>query len=274
VVERYEDAREELVVVAMKSEQRAEVGSVRVERAARAAGKQGVQAAVPGASPVGPTNLMAPPALLIPDDGQARLERVNVCRAKPPAAPAVDTESARATTSPPPFALAVHAVGGLGLAGAEIAGYRPEIAAQLQHALGLRLTAARPGASWALEASISGEWSAGPMVYRSEGAKLDVSGPRLRLETGTRASVGTEWNASVNAGFGVQMQLRRVEDSANPPQSTLEQGLELALGVGLQRRTHGKFLLGLDFVIRQGWPDDYLSMSALLTVGRFLEQGE
>jgi hypothetical protein len=207
VVERPEDAREELVVLAMQSEQRAEVGPVRVERAARAAGKQGVQAAVPTASPVGPTKLMPPPLLPIPRGGRANLERPQACRAKPATTPAAGTESATATIPAPRVALAVHAVGGLGLTGLKVAGYQPNDAVQPHQTLGLRLTASRPGAWWGLEGNVGGEWAAGPMVYRTQQSSLAVSGLRLRLETGMRASFGTQWNTSVFAGLGAQVHI-------------------------------------------------------------------
>lgn len=55
--------------------------------------------------------------------------------------------------------------------------------------------------------------------------------------------------------------------------TTLARGAVLVLGLGLQRRVRST-LLGLDFQVRQGGPDDYFSVTAFLTLGRLLDQGE
>jgi len=172
------------------------------------------------------------------------------------------------------FDLAVHAVGGLGFTGVNVARYRSDTALQPHHSLGLRLTAEPRKTWWAMQADVSADWPAGPMLYEGEISALEMSGPRLRLEAGMRASVGTQWRASAYAGAGIQVHLRRTAETDSAPKSTLEQGGVLALGVGLQYRTSSKVLLGLDFLVRQGGPDDYHSVAALLTVGRFLDQGD
>jgi hypothetical protein len=181
-------------------------------------------------------------------------------------------------TSSPRFDIAAHAVVGLGFTGLEISGYRAGTTVQPHQALGLRLTGARPGASWALEANVGGEWPAGSMLYvqRTPAPKLEVSGPRLRLEVGMRAGLGTKWRASAYGGVGIQVHLRRIQETASETESTLtmEKGAVLALGIGLQYRARHRLLLGVDFQVRQEWPDDYHSVTALLTVGRFLDQGK
>jgi hypothetical protein len=196
--------------------------------------------------------------------------------AEPPAERDTGADMARDTaiTGASRFDLAVHAVGGLGFTGVNIAKYESIIALQSHQSLGLRLMAEPRGSWWAVQADVSTEWSAGPLVYKGAASALEMSGPRLRLEAGMRASLGTDWRASAYAGIGIQEHLRQTEERGSAPKSTLEQGAVLALGVGLQYRTRGKVLLGLDFLVRQGVPDDYHSVAALLTVGRYLDQGD
>ena len=198
-------------------------------------------------------------------------------RAEPSAehAPAANAERATATTRVSRFDLAVHAVGGLGFTGANVAKYESLIALQRHQSLGLRLTAGPPDSWWAVQANVNAEWPAGPMVFKTGPAStLEMSGSRLRWEVGTRASIGTEWTVSVYAGLGIQAHLRRIEETNSAPKTTLEQGAVLSLGMGLQYQTRGKVLLGLDFLSRQGGLDDYHSVEALLIVGRSLGQGD
>jgi hypothetical protein len=174
------------------------------------------------------------------------------------------------------FDLAAHVGAGLGFTGAKVAGYRAETALRPHYSLALRLTGEPRNTCWSPEAEVSGEWPAGPMVYGESGSRLVVSGPRLRLELGMRASLGTKWKTSIYGGIGILVHLRRVEDTTHvlPSTATMEQGAVLALGVGLHYRTRGRVLLGLDFLVRQGGPDDYDSVTMLLTVGRPLDQGD
>lgn len=87
--------------------------------------------------------------------------------------------------------------------------------------------------------------------------------------------VGTKWRASAYAGGGIQVHLRRIQAIVDTQSSeTLDRGAVLTLGMGVRYRARRKILLGLDFQVRQGWPDDDYSVTAVLSVGRFLDQGD
>jgi hypothetical protein len=100
-----------------------------------------------------------------------------------------------------------------------------------------------------------------------------MNGPWLRMELGTRVLLGgMRWSPSLYLGGGVQAQLRRTV-SWHPPSAfseSMPRGAVLVLGIGLQRRV-GTLLLGLDFQVREGWPDGYHSVVVLWTVGGHLD---
>lgn len=196
--------------------------------------------------------------------------------AAPIAAPAAAPVAAGSSR----FELFAHAVVALaGVTALEIAGYEPGRTLQSHRTLGLRLTGAPRGTWWAVEGDVIGEWLARPLVYveDDEESQVAVSGPWFRAEVGMRARFGTRWIPSAYAGLGLQAQLRRTEKTGprEDPKSveTLEHGAVLALGMGLQYRV-SKILLGLDFQVRQGGPDNYRSISAFWSVGCLLDQGE
>lgn len=226
----------------------------------------------------------APPA--VPADAVTRAtEEPTTTASSPVPAPAVpeppsaaDDERPAETAMLPRFVLSAHAVAGLGFTGVEIAGYRPYTALQGHHTLGLRLVGASRGHWLSLAADVSAEWPTGPMAFRqSQALDLKVTGTRLRGELGLRASAGTRWIPWVHAGIGLQVHLRRAVETSfsEGPETvtTLARGAVLVLGLGLQHRVRST-LLGLDFQVRQGGPDDYFSVTAFLTLGRLLDQGE
>lgn len=250
VVARAEDATPGVTV-------RAEAAT-HVEEADRAAAEP-TPASLPATAPVP----AAAPAPTVPE---------------PPAPePASATAEARATATAmsPRFDLSLHGFIGFGVAGLDVAGYEPQVGFQPLHAFGLRLAGARPGARWALEASVCGEWPAGPMTFKnSNDSEVDVSGPWLRAEVGTRARlVQNAWIASAYFGVGAQTHLRRIEQrdpfsGRDSLVNEMEHGAIAALGVGLQYRVQ-KVLLGLDFHVRRGGPTDYHAEVAIWTIGFF-----
>jgi hypothetical protein len=205
-----------------------------------------------------------------------------------PAAPKPAAPGAREHTAPmtgaagaraPRFDLAVHGTLALpGFTALEIAGYRPQRAWRLHQALGVRLSFSPHDAWWAVEADVSGTRLAGRMKYDAnfDGERYEVSGSWLRAEVGMRARTGTRWIPSLYTGIGLQAHLRRLQKDGTRSfghTDTVEDGVVLVLGVGLHRRFHD-VLCGVEFQARRGGPDDYSSMTALWTVGYFLDQGE
>jgi hypothetical protein len=127
-----------------------------------------------------------------------------------------------------------------------------------------------------MEAELSGELLAGPLIYNMDSSQPSLSGPWLRAMLGMRAQYGTMWIPSAYAGIGAHAHLRETTDSGQvdqPRSSTMNYGAVLGLGMGLQYRTRD-VLLGLDFQVRFGELDEYRSITALVTVGRVLDQGE
>jgi hypothetical protein len=205
-----------------------------------------------------------------------------------PPEPVGDSErsakSDEAITGPAPMVIraprpqiSVHFVGSLGFTTLDVAGYQPSLARQFHAGVGARLVVTRPDARWALEANIIGEWPGGPMAFSEDSttrAQIDLEGPWLRAEAGTRVQFGgTKWNPSLYAALGAQAHLRRTERpyDTQATSETMPHGAVLVLGVGLQRRAGNLLLLGLDFQVRQGWPDGYHSMALVWTVGSFLD---
>ncbi len=189
----------------------------------------------------------------------------------------VTERAVTAAAASPTFDLSVHALVSLGVTSLDVPGYKPITARQPHGALGLRLTLAPHDTWWALEANVSGERLAGSMVFdKGNLSEFAMSGRWLRAELGMRVQVGTRWMPMAYAGLGMQAHLRTTGEELNgrlKTVETMEPGAVLALGMGLQYRA-GDVLLGLEFQVRHGAPDDYLSMAALWTVGRFLDQGD
>jgi hypothetical protein len=233
-------------------------------------------------SPAPPVNTPAPAPAPLPAEIEPAVPAVaaDAVRAEPTAER--DTVASMANPSAgmirrSRFDLALHAVGGLGFTGAKVEGYEPRTALRPHYSLGLRLTGEPRNSWWSVDADISGESPAGRMLYDSgSGSKLAIRGPRLRLEMGTRAGIGTTWRASGYASIGLQVHLRQAEEEYDVTKrsETMERSAVLGLGVGLQYRGYRRSLLSLDFLVRQGGLDDYTSISVLLTLGRFLEQGD
>jgi hypothetical protein len=230
-----------------------------------------------------PATLMAPPTAVLPVVEEPAASASTVAPSPAPAEPATaaDREPATTAISVPRLELFAHAAVGLGYTGLEVGGVEPATALRVHHALSLRLTGRRPGAWWAPAVTVSGEWPGGPMKYGGNSAdqpRLTVSGPLLRAEVGTSAWLGTKWIPWAYAGIGMQVQLRRAEktpagDVSAPPVTQMKPGVVLGLGMGLQYRA-GDVLLGLEFQGRYGGPDSYGSITAVWTLGYFLDQGE
>lgn len=254
VVARPEDARRELTVPAAPV-------AAHVDGASRSAVEPTPAATTPAPTAASASNPAPAPTADEP-------------RAIQPASTAGDAR-AHATALSPRFDLSLHAFAGIGFAGLDVAGYEPEAGFQSVHAFGLRLAGARPGAWWALEASVSGERPAGPMTFRnSNDSEIEVSGPWLRAELGTRARlVQDNWMASAYFGIGAQTHLSRIErrdpfGARDSLTTEMEHGAIAALGMGLQCRVR-KVLLGLDLHVRHGGPADYHAEVVTLTIGFF-----
>jgi hypothetical protein len=261
VVERREDAVRKLVLPAAKTVER--TGEARPEIApAEPAAPQPAESAPEGA-PAQQTT-----AALQPRAGDEPAPEPTPEPAEPVTERAATAAAARA------FALSVHALVSLGVTGLYISGYKPNETRKPYGALGLRLTIAPHDKPWALDAGVSAERLAGSMTYTSGDSKLAVSGSWLRAELGVTTQSGTRWIPSASLRFGLQAHLRRTEKTNDPsPQSieTLNRGAVLTLGLGLHYRTSA-VSWGLEFQVRQGWPDDYFSAGTWLTLGRFLDK--
>lgn len=216
--------------------------------------------------------------------------------AEPGTAAAVDQRDAAAegerdapAAGSPRFEISVHAVAALvGAAELTVAGYEASAVRQALRAFGVRLTGAPPGRWWAVEANISGESLAEPTVHKDDwrGTRRDVvevSGPLLRGDVGLRARVGAPWSLTAYVGGGLLVHLRDIEHTKevtdepptpdDEPTRDMPFGGVLAVGMGLQYQA-GPMLLGLDFQVRQGVPADYRSVTAVVSVGCFLNAGE
>lgn len=196
--------------------------------------------------------------------------------AREPAEPV--TERAAPADAARAFDLSVHALVSLGVTALDVPGYEPDNARQVAGALGLRLTLAPHEKSWALEAGVSGERLTGSITYLPEsGEDLTVRGTWFRAEAGLRAWTGTRWMPTAYVGLGFQAHLETKEEARRGrdrwSSETMEPGAALVAGMGLRYRA-GNVLLGLEFQGRYGGPDDYFSIGALWTVGRFLDQGD
>lgn len=254
---------------------------LRVTRRARDASRDVLVPAAdtaPEPAPVLPAELMAPPTAVLP----AVEEPASAPPAAPgpaPAAPAtaVDTDRATTATSAPQLDVTAHAVVGLGVNGLEVPGYEPITAWQAHQVFSLRLTAEPRGRLWSLQADVGVEWPYRSMLFERLENQLHVTGTRLRGELGIRAGIGTTWIPSLYAALGIEAYLRRAVETNSRREiertETLARRGVLAFGLGLRHRTR-ESSLGIDFQVRQGWPEDYFSVVALVTWGRLLEQGE
>lgn len=264
VVERAGDARQDVLVLVADAE-------------------QDIEEAAPEATPVVPAELVEP---LVPAVQEPAASAPTSAAPAPAAAPAerdiaADTRRGAAAAGASRFDLSVHAIVGLGATAVDLAGYKPGTGWQPHQTLGVRLAGEPRGSRWGLELDISGERLAGSLTYNPDGAfsELDVSGPWLRAMLSMRARVetSTRWIVSASAGIGAQAHLRRTKtldnDGEQDSSSTMNRGGVLALGVGLQYRARD-VLLGVEFRVWQGAPDEYRSIAAFLTVGRFLDQGD
>lgn len=219
----------------------------------------------PGAPPGSPS---APSPPRLPDIAHASAPE----RAEPASAPAGATER------PPRFDLSLHAV--VALAGATaltVPGYESTDARQPHRAFGVRVAVAHPGAWWAVEASVGGEWLVAPTVHSRGRDRLEISGSLLRADAGLRATLGTTVAPTAYAGIGLQAHQRDIEVFRSGGLEGIRENGDmpfegvLALGMGLEYRA-GDLLLGVELHIRQGVPASYRSVAALLSVGFFLER--
>lgn len=210
-----------------------------------------------------------PPPPRLPDAGRASTPE--------PAGPAAG--HAVASVRSPGFELSVHTVVALaGTTALMVPGYEPIDVRKSHRAFGLRIAGRPRDRWWAVEGNVSGEWLVGPTVHTRGNAMqpevIQVSGPLLRMDAGLRARFGAPWSATAYAGIGLQAHHLDI-DVPMAQRDGLSRdmlfGGTLALGMGLGYRT-GKILLGLELHMRQGVPDDYRSVSALLSVGCFLDQ--
>jgi hypothetical protein len=254
VVERAEDAAQEIVVPA--------------------------PAAADGAEPV-PREL--PPATAEPFALVPRLEPepvpVETETVTPDPATSAATERAGVDTTR--FALSVHAVAALGTTAVHVAGYSPIDARRSHHALGLRVTGHPRNTWWAVEGNITWESLVAPTTHTPDKdpdkSVIEVYGPRLRADAGLRGRFGTTWMATFYTGIGLQahyLDIAAIADSDDPPSNEGTGDLPfqgvLVLGMGLEYHTDN-VLLGLDLHIRQGVPAEYRSVGVVLSAGFFLD---
>jgi hypothetical protein len=192
---------------------------------------------------------------------------------------AVDTRGGDTVARRPRLDLSAHVVLALGVTAVNLAGYEPRAGLQPLQALGLRLAGARRGALWATELDVSAERLGGSLTYARAGTRSpgpELSGPWLRAMLSVRATLepGGRWIPSACAGIGAQAHLRSTKNLDNRgDSSTMMFGGLLTLGMGLQYRTRD-FLLGVEFRVWHGGPDEYRSIGTLLTLGRVLDQGD
>jgi hypothetical protein len=187
-------------------------------------------------------------------------------------------EGAAALAPAPRFELSLHAVVTLlGTTALEVAGYEANEARQSHRALSVRVAVRPRGACWALEANVGGEWLVAPTLHDRtdmDGA-LETSGRWLRADGGLRMRCGARLIPTAYGGVGLQAHHRDIDLRVpTEPEGRDEGDMPfagvLALGLGLEYRT-GDVSLGLELHIRQGLPDDYRSISAVLSAGFFLD---
>jgi hypothetical protein len=186
-------------------------------------------------------------------------------------------EHAAATASTPRFELSVHAVVALmGTTALDIAGYEAKEGRRSHRAVSARVAVRPRDSCWALEANVGGEWLVAPTVHTGETERiLDASGPWLRADGGLRMRCGARLIPTAYGGIGMQAHHRDIDFRESPRPGDGHQGDMpflgvLALGLGLEYRTRD-VSLGLELHVRQGVPDEYRSISAVLSAGFFLD---
>jgi hypothetical protein len=256
VVERAEDAAQEIVVPAPAAEQ--------------------AQADPEGSSVApAPVEPPAPVPRLEPEHAKAEIETVTPA---PVTAAATEHAGARRRSL---FALSVHAVAALGTTAIHVAGYSPIDARRTHHALGGRVAVHPRGTWWAVEGNITWEALVAPTTHTPDKdpdkSVIEVYGPRLRADAGLRGRFGTTLMATFYTGIGLQahyLDIAAMADSDDPPsnEGTGDLPFEgvLVLGMGLEYHTDN-VLLGLDLHIRQGVPAEYRSVGVVLSAGFFLD---
>lgn len=196
------------------------------------------------------------------------------------AAPA--TERAGAAARPRRVAISIHAV--VALAGTtELTrpGYNATQARQSHRAIGVRVTGRRPGASWGIEANVSGEWPVASTLLTMRDIELEMRGPWLRADVGLKTWFGTGLVPTASVGLGLQVHHRDSDVTQTKPVDTPESqrggdmpfGGVLTVGLGLEYRMKN-LSLGLELHVRQGVPAGYRSVSALLSAGWSFDRGE
>ncbi|WP_233104156.1 hypothetical protein [Haliangium ochraceum] len=192
-----------------------------------------------------------------------------------------ENASEPAPTEGQPFELSVHALGGLGVMELGAQGLPASTSRRSYAAMGGRLSIAPPESWWAVEADVGVLFPDGPFTYQTGGAgaggELSVAGPLVRGLASLRMRTGTTWIPSAFAGVGMQAHLRTVDpglSNRRQVEQIFPRAVVWAFGVGLQHRTCSDWLLGFDVVSHQGGPDEYFSVAARFSVGRFLTQRE
>ena len=282
VVERAGDARREVVVPAAPATACEQTGpDAQAAAPTPSAPAPCAPGPAPSVAPAEPAPAEPAPSVAPAEPAPAEPAPMAAPAEPEPTEPAPVAAPAVAPAMSPRLELSLHAFVGVGFAGLDVAGYEPLVGFQSLHAFGARLAGTRPGARWALEASVSGERLAGPMTYEnSDDSQLEVSGSWLRAEVSMRGRlVRNELIPSASVGMGAQLHLRRTKGSGplvgerEFPVSTMKYGALLTLGIGLQYRVRD-VLLGVEFQARQGSPNDYHAVEVIWTVGYFLDQGE
>jgi hypothetical protein len=185
--------------------------------------------------------------------------------------PAPATERAGAATRPR-FAISFHAVAALvGTTELTVPGYKATQARQSHRAIGVRVTGRRPGASWGIEANVSGEWPVAPTLLSMRNTELELHGAWLRADVGLKTWFGTGLVPTASVWLGLQVHHRdsvseQTDAPGGRPDGDMPFGGVLTVGLGLEYRVRN-LSLGLELHVRQGVPAEYRSVSTLLSVG-------
>lgn len=161
-------------------------------------------------------------------------------------------------------AMAGHAVTALKLPDVD------QFSSQLSLALGLRVSAAPVDAPWRIELGINARRLIAPLWYFPlEGGRrqdVNVAWHQAILQARTRIP-GTRF-ISAFIGLGAQMRtLEVLEASASEwTQPPTEWGLLGTIGIGISQRI-GAVDLDYDLAIQSGYPDGYLALGFMLSVG-------
>lgn len=212
--------------------------------------------------------------------GAAAAPRPVASMTAPDTAPATERPGAAAR---PRFVIWIHAVATLaGTTELTVPGYKATQARQSHRAIGVRVTGRRPGASWGIEANVSGEWPVAHTVHTDDSdTLLQMRGPWLRADVGLKTWFGTGLVPTASVGLGLQAHHRDSDITHNEPDDTpgsqrvgdMPFGGVLAVGLGLEYQMKN-LSLGLELHVRQGMPTEYRSVSALLSAGWSFDRGE